>query len=183
MGVSEAQAQVLLAQRWFSLSVLTAPIGDLERLARVRARDDVVALAATATTEEEARFLAASVELLARLNVTGVSIARVRAAGTVIGVTAAGDSVVPAPVDYLAWTERVSPFAARSDLRAARRLAGRADGAPAPAGVHGVGVDLSRGGPDGRESLDRGAHDATRRESRARRRPGGAGAGGRGAVT
>jgi hypothetical protein len=64
MGASEAQAQALLANRRFSLSVLTALIDDLERLAGFRGRDDVVALAATAT-KEEARFLAASVELLA----------------------------------------------------------------------------------------------------------------------
>ena len=40
--------------------------------------------------------------------------------------------VVPAPVDYLSWTERVGRFAARSDLRAARRgiwLTGRVSGA------------------------------------------------------
>lgn len=101
----------------------------------------MIALAATATKEEEARFLAASVELLARLNVTGVPIARVRAAGTVIGVTAAGALVVPAPVDYLAWTERVSRFAARSDLRAARRgvwLGGRMS-APAQLGFTALG--------------------------------------------
>ena len=80
-------------------------------------------------------------ELLARLNVTGVSIARVRAAGTVIGVTAAGDSVVPAPVDYLAWTERVGHFAERSDLKAARRglwLTGRIS-APAQLGFSALG--------------------------------------------
>src|SRR5262249_60807798 len=38
VGATEAQAQALLANRWFSLSVLTAMVGDLERLAGVRGR-------------------------------------------------------------------------------------------------------------------------------------------------
>ena len=49
-----------------------------------------------------------------------------------IGVTPAGHLVVPAPVDYVSWTERIGSFAARSDLRTARRtiwLTGRMSGA------------------------------------------------------
>ena len=69
MGASEAQAQALLANRWFSLSVLTALVTDLERLGRIQGRREVLALAATAAREEEARFLASAVHLLARLHV------------------------------------------------------------------------------------------------------------------
>ena len=132
MGASEAQAQALLNNRWFSLTVLTALVTELERLAGVRGRPQVIALAATARNEEDARFLAASVHLLARLNVTGVSIKEVKAQGTVIGVTPAGHLVVPAPVDYVSWTERIGSFAERSDLKSARRtiwLTGRISGA------------------------------------------------------
>ena len=92
----------------------------------------MIALAATARNEEDARFLASSVHLLARLNVTGVSIEEVKAQGTVIGVTPAGSLVVPAPVDYLSWTERIGGFAERPDLKNSRRtiwLTGRMSGA------------------------------------------------------
>jgi hypothetical protein len=132
MGASDAQAQALLANRWFSLAVLTALVTELERLDGVGGRPYVLALAATVTKEEEARFLAAAVDVLARLNVGGVPIRRVFTRGTVIGITPTGAVVVPAPVDYLSWTERVGRFAARSDLRAARRgiwLSGRMSGA------------------------------------------------------
>jgi hypothetical protein len=132
MGASDAEVQALLANRWFSLSVLTALVADLERLGGVGGRPYVLALAATATKEEEARFLAATVHVLARLHVGGVPLRRVITRGTVIGITPDGAVVVPAPVDYLSWTERVSRFAARSDLRAARRgiwLSGRMSGA------------------------------------------------------
>src|SRR5262249_9190403 len=121
MGASEAQAQALLANRWFSLSVLTALVTDLERLGGVQGRRGGIARAGTGGEEEEARFLAPAVHLLARSNVTGVPLKSVAARGTVIGITSGGLLVVPAPVDYLAWTERVGRFAERPDLRAARR--------------------------------------------------------------
>jgi hypothetical protein len=132
MGASDAQAQVLVDNRWFSLSVLTALVTDLERLGGVAGRTEVLTLAATVTNEEEARFLAAAVHVLARLNVSGMPIRRVTGRTTVVGITRDGAIVVPAPVDYLAWTERVANFAMRSDLRATRRglwLTGRMSGA------------------------------------------------------
>jgi hypothetical protein len=132
MGASETQADALLNNRWFSLTVLTSLVTDLERLAAVRGRPEVIVLAATARNEEDARFLASSIQLLARLNVTGVSINEVKAGGTVIGVTPAGHLVVPAPVDYVSWTERIGSFAERPDLKGARRtiwLTGRMSGA------------------------------------------------------
>ena len=132
MGASDAQAQALLNNRWFSLSVLTTLVTELERLDGVGGRPYVLALAATVTKEEEARFLAAAVDVLTRLNVGGVPIRRVITRGTVIGIAADGAVVVPAPVDYLSWTERVGRFTARADLRAARRgiwLSGRMSGA------------------------------------------------------
>ena len=132
MGASDAQVQALVANRWFSLSVLTGLVTDLERLGPVSGRPEVLTLAATATKEEEARFLAAAVQMLAHLNVTGEPIRRVMGRETVIGVTRDGMLVVPAPVDYVSWTEKVGGFAMRSDLRATRRgiwLTGRISGA------------------------------------------------------
>src|SRR5262245_59019035 len=131
MGASDAQAQALVANRWYSLSVLTGLVTELERLPGVSGRPAVLALAASATNEEEARFLAVAVQMLAHLNVTGVPIRRVMGRGTVVGVTPDGMLVVPAPVDYVSWTEKVGGFAMRTDLRATRRgiwLTGRMSG-------------------------------------------------------
>ena len=153
MGASDAQAQALLGNRWFSLSVLTALVTDLERLSGVAGRPEVLALAATARKEEDARFLAAAVHVLARLDVSGVPIRRVTGRGTVVGFTPDGTVVVPAPVDYLAWTDRVGAFASRADLRAARRgiwLTGRMSGA-AHQGFTARGMDGSRRAPIGRD--------------------------------
>src|SRR5262245_17617911 len=89
MGASEAQAQALIDNRWYSLSVLTELVTELERMSGVAGRAEVLSLAATATKEEEARFLAAAVQVLAHLNVTGVPIRRGISRDTVVGVTPA----------------------------------------------------------------------------------------------
>ena len=132
MGASEAQAQALIDNRWYSLSVLTGLVTELERMSGVAGRAEVLSLAATVTKEEEARFLAAAVQVLAHLNATGVPIRRMMGPETVVGVTPDGMLVVPAPVDYVSWTEKVGGFAMRTDLRATRRgiwLTGRMSGA------------------------------------------------------
>ena len=62
-----------------------------------------------------------SVRLLARLNVTGVPLRDLAARQTVVGITSGGGIVVPAPVDYLSWTEPIARVADRKDLRVPRR--------------------------------------------------------------
>jgi hypothetical protein len=120
MGVGNSQAQALLNNRWYSLTVLTALVTELERLPNVAGRPEIIALAATATNEEEAQFFAASLHLLSRLKAGKRPIGRMIGQGTVIGVTPGGEVVVPAPVDYVSWTERIGRFDQRPDLKAAK---------------------------------------------------------------
>ena len=117
MGASESDTQALIKNPWYSLSVLTSLVSALDRLSGVNGRPAVVALAATATTEDQARFLANAVEMLAAQQQTGAPLAQVGASGTVIGWTPGGAPLVPAAVDYVAWTERVAGFAGRPDLQ------------------------------------------------------------------
>jgi hypothetical protein len=117
MGASTTDTQALIKNPWYSLSVLTSLVTALDRLSGVNGRPAVVALAATATTEDQARFLANAVEMLAAQQQTVTPLAQVGASGTVIGWTTGGAPIVPGPVDYVAWTERVSGFAGRPDLQ------------------------------------------------------------------
>jgi hypothetical protein len=117
MGASEADSQALMKNPWYSLSVLTSLVSALDRLSGVNGRPAVIALAATATTEDQARFLASAVEMLAAQQQTGEALAQLGASGPVIGWTSAGAPLVPGAVDYIAWTERVAEFAGRPDLQ------------------------------------------------------------------
>ena len=117
MGASDEQTQRLSKNHTADVTVLTSLVSALDRLAGVNGRPAVIALATTATTEDEARFLANAVEMLAAQQQTGAPLAQVGARGTVIGWPQNGAPLVPGAVDYVAWTERVAGVAGRPDLQ------------------------------------------------------------------
>jgi hypothetical protein len=121
MGASEDLADALIKNRWYSLTVLTSLVTGLESLAGVAGRTEVITLATLAENEEEARFIASGVQMLAGLNKTDVRLKEVAARGTVVGIARNGAIVVPAPVDYVSWTPQIARLASRPDLRASRR--------------------------------------------------------------
>ena len=117
-GASDAQVQALVQNPQYSLSVLTALAMGVQRLQGVSGRDAVVIFAAAAQTQDETRFVAGAMNMLARYHEAVAPIAQVSAPGPILGRTAAGALVVPAPVDYIAWTERVARFSLRQDIQA-----------------------------------------------------------------
>ena len=122
-GASDAQVKALIKNPQYSLSVLTALAMGMQRLQGVNGLASVVDFAAVAKTQDEARFVAAAVNMMARYHERTQPIAAVMAPGPIIGRNARGGLVVPAPVDYVAWTERAARFAQRDDLKAPVRLA------------------------------------------------------------
>ena len=121
MGVGEPGVRALLKNQWYSLTVLTLLVNGLERLEGATGRAEVVSLAASATSEDDARFVTGCVQMLAKHHETIERLSEIAGQGTVIGRTSGGAVVVPAPVDYLSWTQRISNFAHRSDLKAKDR--------------------------------------------------------------
>ena len=105
----------------FPLSVQTSFVEDLAHLSGVPGTTDIVVLASTADSEDQARFLADAVDMLATYHQTHTPLTQIIAHGTVVGRDRTGMIVVPAPVDYVSWNKRTSYFANRSDLAAAKR--------------------------------------------------------------
>jgi hypothetical protein len=118
MGASDEAAEALTENKHYSISVLTALMAALERLGEVGGRAEVIALAATAANEDQARFLMGAAQMLAHHHEWVTPLAALMARGTMVGKTAAGGLVVGAPVDYVAWTENVANFARRPDFAA-----------------------------------------------------------------
>lgn len=116
-GVPEARARAFMKNEAIPLSVKTDLVQNLEKLGDVKGRAAVIALASTARSEEQARFLATAVRMLGKQH----RLEEVTATGTVVGREQGGAIVVPAPVDYVSWTERVARFANRNDLKAPQR--------------------------------------------------------------
>src|SRR5262249_45390195 len=115
--VPEKTARAFMQNPAVPLSVKTDLVQALEKLGPVKGRAAAVVLAATAHSEEQARFLVAAVRLLGK----GHALEQVTATGTVVGREKGGAIVVPAPVDYVSWTQRVARFANRDDLKAPER--------------------------------------------------------------
>jgi hypothetical protein len=82
----------------------------------------VVIFAGAARTQDECRFVAGAINMLARYHEAVAPIAQVSAPGPILGRTAGGALVLPAPVDYVAWLERVGVAANRPDLQAAEKV-------------------------------------------------------------
>jgi hypothetical protein len=120
-GAGEPQVNALVKNRNYSLSVLSALAAGMMRLKGTNGLASLVDFAATPKTEDEARFVAGTVNMLARYHESVERIAQVTAPGPIIGRTASGAVVVPAAADYVAWTERIARAGQRADLKAPKR--------------------------------------------------------------
>jgi hypothetical protein len=121
-GASDAQVQALVQNKQYSLTVLTELALAIQRLQGVAGLDSLVIFAAAARTQDECRFVAGSANMLARYHEAVAPIAQVSAPGPVLGRTATGTLVLAAPVDYVAWLERLSVAANRPDLQAPEKV-------------------------------------------------------------
>jgi len=122
LKVSEARIRTFMRNPVFPLSVQTAFIENLKRLAGVPGCVEAVELASTAESEEQARFLTDAVGMLARYHETQASIARLMVRKAIIGQDRTGTIVVQAPVDYVSWTQDMSYFANRPDFQGHRKI-------------------------------------------------------------
>ena len=123
MNVPDASTKAFMGNKAFPLSVQTAFVEDLTRVSAVPGSIDIVALASTAESEDQARFLAGCLNMLANYHRSHTPLVSIIARGTVIGRDRAGVIVVPAEVDYVSWTKRTSYFANRPDLVSHTRIA------------------------------------------------------------
>jgi hypothetical protein len=123
IGVPDESIHAFMRNAAFPLSVQTAFVENFSHLSDVPGSVKVVKLASTAESEDQARFLADTVSMLAHYHRTRTPITKITATGTVIGWDRNGAIVVEAPVDYVSWTPRIAHFAHRPDLAAPRRSA------------------------------------------------------------
>jgi len=100
-----------------------------DRLKDVPGRDQVIEFAAVPETQDEVKFVVGSVNMLARYHEAVARIAKVSAPGPIKGETASGALVLPAPVDYISWTDTLGRIVPMQDFQAPEKilfLSGRA---------------------------------------------------------
>jgi hypothetical protein len=120
MGVPQETIDRFLRQPRYTRTIRVILVESLNALPAGAGRAPIVDWALTADSETQARFMAGAVAILADYHRTVGPIKTLRTARTVYAETDAGAVVVPAPVDYISWTERVAGFAARPDVVAAK---------------------------------------------------------------
>jgi hypothetical protein len=111
LKVAPAQKNLFMNNPAIPLSLQVAIVENLDRLANVRGRSQVVTLAGSAATESQSRFLATSLRMLIEYHEKKKPLTAVAAPGPLVGRDRDNTLVLPAPVDYLSWTERVASFA------------------------------------------------------------------------
>lgn len=122
-GVDKAARDRLLGNAWYSPTMGLLLVDELKGLGVRKGAGAFVELAAGAGNETEARFYIAQLAMAREYAKAGDAIAAIEAPGKLAAFrTAKGGFFVPAPLDYLSWTEGVKTFAERKDLGAGPRV-------------------------------------------------------------
>jgi len=111
LQVPKAQITAFTHNRAVPLSLQVAVVENLGRLGGVSGRGDIVELMGSVETESQARFLATSLRMLAEYHEKKKSITDIGTRGPLMARDQDGALILPAPVDYLSWTERLARFA------------------------------------------------------------------------
>ena len=124
MGVSAADIQAFQTSAFLSTTRRHRITTSLNALPGAGGRGDVVRLAISCTSAEQADFLIEALAMLAARQGSGVAnYVSLKVLGRLPGATTAnGVLEVPAPVDHVTWTEEVARFAERDDLGNAPKL-------------------------------------------------------------
>ena len=120
MGVSGEDLKGFQLSPSLSVTRRHLIVTSLEAMPKTQGRGYVIRLANACDNPEEADFLVSALGLLvARQSSGAVQYVSLKIAGRLpMAITATGSLEIPAPVDYVTWTEEVAAFAGRNDLGA-----------------------------------------------------------------
>ena len=142
MGVGPDTIHAFVTNRWLTPTLSVPFVEHLAQMPMANGRAAVVALASTVASEGEARFMLNAVNIARQIGTERDPVVALDLRGRILMVrTRGGRMEVPAPVDYVVWTEPVRAFAERTDLKGANRnilITGVAS-APAREGLHATG--------------------------------------------
>ena len=112
-GVSQEDVDRLLRHRAYPLSYQAALTSAIDGLAKVDGHEDIMSLALSVATVDQARFVVNSMRMLSRYHKTIQPLQSITVRGMVIATNTKGSVVIAAPVDYLSWSEKLDKFSGR----------------------------------------------------------------------
>jgi hypothetical protein len=124
IGASDAEIKTFLIQRALSITRRHRIATLLEALPNTMDRANIVSLANSCSSGDQADFLIGALAILAEKQRSGdANYVSIQVLGRLpAAVTSSGEIHVPAPVDFVTWTEEVAAFANRDDIPAGTRI-------------------------------------------------------------
>jgi hypothetical protein len=111
IGLSQEEIVTFSTNTAIPLSLQVTAVKDLEALGNIPGRRAAAVALANVVTEYQARFLVTSLKMLGQWSQQRSPIISIGAPGTLIGRDQNGSMIMPAPIDYLSWTDRIAGFA------------------------------------------------------------------------
>jgi hypothetical protein len=116
IGLSQQEIVAFSSNTAIPLSLQVTAVKDLEALGKIPGRRAAAVALANVMTEYQARFLVTSLHMLDEWNQQKSPITRIRVPGVLVARDQNGTVIMPAPVDYVSWTQRIAGFATNPQL-------------------------------------------------------------------
>ncbi len=117
-GLSQEEIVAFTTNTAIPLSLQVDAVKDLEALGNIPGRRAAAVAIGNMMTEYQARFLVTSLHMLVQWSQQTSPITRIYAPGPLVARDQNRHTILPAPVDYLSWTQRIAGFATDPQLMA-----------------------------------------------------------------
>jgi hypothetical protein len=118
-GLSQEEIVAFSTNTAIPLSLQVDAVKDLEALGNIPGRRAAAVDLGNMMTEYQARFIVTSLHMLVQWSQQQAPITRIHAPAMLIARDQNGATILPAPVDYLSWTQRIAGFATNPELMTA----------------------------------------------------------------
>ena len=116
MGLSPAEIAAFSTNTAIPLSLQVSAVQALQSLGEIPGRHAAAVEIGNVLTEYQARFLVTSLQMLTQWSQQKSPITQLQVIGILVATDQSGRTIVPAPIDYLSWTQRIAGFAADPTL-------------------------------------------------------------------
>jgi hypothetical protein len=121
IGLSQEEIAAFTTNTAIPLSLQVTAVKNLEALGNIPGRRAAAVALANMMTEYQARFIVTSLHMLNRWSQQRSPITRIQAPGILVARDQNGTEILPAPIDYLSWTQRIAGFATDPQLKVRRK--------------------------------------------------------------
>jgi len=118
IGLSQEEIVTFTTNVAIPLSLQVTAVKDLEAFGDIPGRRAAAVDLGNMMTEYQARFIVTSLHMLSEWSQQRSHITRIQSPGVLLGRDQNGATILPAPVDYLSWTQRIAGFATAPQLMA-----------------------------------------------------------------